>query len=502
MGPNRRTFPFFELPDVVMDLDAEGSPHVRPFEAERDGPLQESIWGYDPIADEVEREARSMKQDMSRDIEAVKSVTRFPFAGIRLSDVDVMAVALMAGSTHLQIEKNSPSPKLDTETYRTSELQKDLDRNGIPKTMRKDVTKVIPFMLHRLQLTFAALKDPSRRRSSGGNDEQELQRGIARCENFAQLKRLSSRIGHPESGIELSSTSVDCLHARLVEFLRSSEGRVTSEDILKFVNNFTINRLSTNKELNRSMTLFGLQLACDLGLLSCILQYLQICLSMEFITNRAEGVTLTRSLIGSALLTALQRGEGTARGTRAQIFTLITGRGSDDLAPQASLFGLATDAHEQKPEIFTLCITLLGELGALRLLVHHWRQRANQLIAIHQLKKTGWQQWQGIDETDDLFVKSFMRCTQLLGGVKDEEISVDLTTITGDIDRDAALDWRNINVVDAVHTRRGSKIPKPSLMNLQSSISVDDVKDAFNKPDMRVSMVCFQELIEKATKRA
>lgn len=492
----------FELPDIVLDLDAEGSSQVRPFDADKDGPLQEARWGYDPIIDEVERDASLMKQAMRRDLNRLKAATQAPFAGTRLSDFDIMAVALMDQSSNLDINNESPAQRFDTKTRRASGLQDDLDRNGIPRAIGRDAIRIIPFMLHRKQLALEALRDSAKRHPSGGSNERDLNSGIAGCKNLAQLRRLYSRIDRPESKVDFSEASIDHVHARLLEFLKSGGEGSTSADILKFVNNVTINRLAANKELNRSMTLFGLQLASDLGLLSSILQYLQICLSMGFITSRDESITLTRSRVGSALLAALQHGETTARGTRQQIFTLLTGRAPDSLAPMPCLFGLIGQDHQQRPDIFKLSARLLGELGALRLLVHHWRQRAHQLGITGQPMESRRQQGHEIEETDTVFVEAFHRCIQLLGGVKADDISVDLTTVTGKVDKDASLDLYNINVVDANLARKGSETPQTPLDSNQKPFSTEDIKDALNKPDMRTSIDCFKRLIERATGNA
>lgn len=486
--PLKRWYPDFELPDVVLDLDAEGSPHVRAFDQSRDGPIQESKWGYDPDLVEVEKEANLMKLAMKRDLNKLKSATEVPFSGLRLSDVDIMAVALMDQPTNLASDSNSPAQRHDTGTRRATKLQSDLDRNGIPRRVAKDATKIIPFMLHRRQLALEALKDPSKRGPYAANDEEDLNFGIASCRDFASLKRLCSRIDRPDSGINFSADATDHVHARLLEFLQSGDEGTSPADILRFINNMTINRLSSNKELNRSMTLFGLQLASDLGLLSCILQYLQICLSTGYLTSQGEGVTLTRSLVAKALLASLERGEGTARGTRQQIFTLLTGRGTDKSKPVPALLDLVTTDHNPEPEIFKLSAGLLGELGALRLLAHQWRQHTQH-------------GQQGNDDVEEVLVQAFSRCSQVLSGAIREKTSVrlDLIKITGDIERDARLDLQTINAVDAIYASRGANISEDSLAGLKEAFSMDSIKDAFKQPDLRAVMGRLHDLIEKAT---
>lgn len=496
--PLKRRFPVFELPDIVLDLDAEGSPHVRPFDAHKDGPFQEAQWGYDPVIDEVKRDASLMKQTMRRDLSRLKAATQVPFSGERLSDLDIMTAALMNQSSNVDPDNDSQSRKLDTFKRRDSRLQNDLIRNGIPKAIGRDATHVIPFMLHRRQLALEAIKDPSKRGPSGGDDESDLNRGIAGCRDLAQLRRLCSRIDRPESGVEFSAASIDHVHAHLLVLLQSGEEGTSAADILKFVNNVTINRLSANKELNRSMTLLGLQLASELSLLSCILQYLQICLSMSFITSRDDSSTLTRSHVGMALLAALQRGEATARGTRQQIFTLLTGRGPSSLPPMPCLFGLVAEDHVQRLEVFKLSARLLGELGALRLLMHHWRQRAQQFGITGQPMESGQQLGHEMQDLDEVFAEAFQRCIQVLSGGQTDDISMDLTTVTGNVEKDAGLDLQNINVMEIVHARRETKGSRPSPESIGKPLHIEEIKDAFNEQDMRTSMGRFQKLIERA----
>lgn len=485
--PLKRWYPDFELPDVVLDLDAEGSPHVRAFTVHKDAPLQESKWCYDPTIDEVDKEANLIKRAMLRELGKLKSATEVPFSGLRLSDVDIMAVALMDQPTNLDPDSNAPAQRHHTGTRRATKLQNDLDRNGIPRRLAKDATKTIPFMLNRRQLALEALTDRSKHARTR---ETDLHYSIAKCRDIASLKRLCSRLDRPDSGINFSADATDHVHARLLDFVQSGEGESSPADILRFINNMTINRLSANKELNRSMTLFGLQLASDLGLLSSILQYLQICLSVGYLTSQGNGVTLTRSLVAKALLAALQRGEGTARGTRQQIFILLTGKGgTDDLEPVPSLLGLVTQDGNPEPEMFKLGARLLGELGALRLLAHQWRQRAQ-----HDQK--------GNDDSEEVLVQAFVRCARVSRGARGVKISVDFTNITGNIEEDARLDLQTINAVDAINALKGSNISEESLVGFEEAFSVDSIKDAFNQPDLRAVMDRLHKLIEKATEKS
>ncbi|KAF3770528.1 hypothetical protein M406DRAFT_354487, partial [Cryphonectria parasitica EP155] len=91
-GSQKKTFPTFELPNLVLDLDAEDSPHVRPFDKKKDGPLQRSQWGYDPAVDEAEEFSRKMTLASKKDLGKLHSVTTSPEKALRrvhISDLDV-----------------------------------------------------------------------------------------------------------------------------------------------------------------------------------------------------------------------------------------------------------------------------------------------------------------------------------------------------------------------------------------------------------------------------
>lgn len=482
-GPTKKSFPVFELPDVVLDLDAEGNPHVRPYEEESDGPSQDSKWGWDPAIPEVEQQARSYLDDMTRDRQLLRHVSSKPFAPESITDHDVMTVALCGKSSVTDLPRHdSPRDAASCRSLELKSLVAALRSNGIPEfIISRDANTVIQFMLHRQQLQTATFEDPSLRAEGEPNDADAFKQSLDQCNQLGSLSRLYSRIDSPLSGFDVGADVIDDVHDGLLRLLRSQDERCTPEHILKFVNNVTIKRMSNNKELNRSMTLFGLQLSSSVGLLPCILQYLQICLSMGFIDEHSEAVSLTRLQVGRSMLAAMERGDAASIGIRQQIFTLLTGRSSEPFLRQPSLFGLAAVNREQRPEVLDLRVTLLGELGALRLLWYQWKQG--------QQART--------------FVRAFRRCAQVLSSAKGGGMGVDTTTATGHVEKDAALDSQTINALGAFHAARGSKVPSASVSGFNEltpkspRTSDDEIEDAFAASNVLQAMRRFKILIDK-----
>lgn len=483
-GPTKQRFPTFQLPDVVLDLDAEDNPHVRPYDQETDGPLQDSQWGYDPIVDEARRQAREENSRLERNSYYLKQAVARPFKSRHMSEHDLMMVTLLGGSSVFDICK-APSLALRSDRRKAS-LWFALGWSGIPLPIVKlEANKVIPFMLQRLRLVADALKDKSRRSPEEADDDDTFKKRLAECKNLYQLRKLCSRIDNASSGIELGADSTNEIYKTLSTFWR--HGVSTAEETLRFVNNMFIKRLTSGKELNRSMALLGVQLSTAIGLLPCILQHLQICLSLGIIDEAIEKTSPARIQIARSILAALERGDVTGRGVREQIFTLTTGRRSTDLPPSRSLLGLFPKDHTEDPAVFNLRVQLLGELGAVRLL---------------------WHQWRGPDY--QVFIMAFRRCAQILASAGAAGSDVNITTVTGDVEKDAALDLRTINALEAIHTAKGSKLPRPYVTSSKEgvlsegsslSLSADDITSAFNQPIMSQAMARLRVLVVKAAKQ-
>lgn len=472
-APRKTNSPTVVLPDVLLDLDAEDSPHVRPFQ-ERDAQTQRSQWGYDPAVDSAVEFVKEMKKLSADGLRKMHEAEEHPSSETHISDHDIMTVALLGGSNVLNMLRKDEAPPGERTIMRRA-----IRKNGIPDPILSlDANRVLPFLLRRQTQASAALRDLAQRaeESTKGRRQYALfKRDVKRCPNLSSLKKLYSHNDSPKSGLDVSADITKLVHECLLSMVQSAEDNSTIEDILKFVNNLTIKSLVADKEIARRMTLFGLQLSSLLGLLPCILQYLEICLSMGFIAHDTEGVAKSRFQATQALLSALKGGDGAARGIRPKIFTMLTGRDTSNSEVQPSLLGLAMEGGGQVSEISELGVRILGELGAVRLLWHH-RSGAD----------------------DELLGQAFLRCAQLLGGVKDGGLKVDFVTTTGEVGRDAVLDFQTVNAIEASYIARHRRLPKPSLSRLEKRISKKEITDVFRQTDLSEAMARFKTLVDVA----
>lgn len=455
--PTKEKFPTFELPDLVLDLDTVDSPYVRTFNS-RDAAQQQEKWSRNRDANELLLRVAKLRKDIVRDGKLMHHQASRPDTLQSISDYDVLAVALIGGESVSSSLKHFSQQGGRSQRYRPITLSS-LRTNGIPeRILAGDANKVISFMLHRQQLARTT-------EDSGGLEA--LESSIRHFKNLSQLRKLCSGRTRASEQIWTSQTSID----HIVHTLRSMPPQ-PPDDVLKFVNNFTIRQLTENADLNASMSLYGLEMASNLNLLSPIVQYLQICLSQGFIGNDDTSAE-TLEAVGRGMLVSLERGQGTARGTRPELFTLLTGRSLASSEPQPALYGLDRLQRQEDARVHLIYARLLAELGALRLLWYAWRQDP--------------------EAVDD---KLFSRCVKVLSNAKGDA-SVDYATVTGDLEKDAYLDLWAIDNLDVYHTSMnstGSSYPS----NVRDRISPIEVKQAYESADIHQAMARLEELISWA----
>lgn len=455
--PTKSKFPTFELPDIVLDLNDEDSPYARPFTS-RDADQQEEKWGANADADELSVRVGKLRKDIARDDKVMHHQASRPNTLQSISDYDVLAVALLGGGAVSSSLKNFRLRDEQSQRFRPITLSS-LRTNGIPeRILAGDANKVIPFMLHRQQLA---------RTTEDAGGVEALLLTMRHFKNLSQLRKLCSGRTKVSEQIWTSSASID----HIVHILRSMPPQPL-EDVLKFVNNFTIRQLTQNIELNASMSLYGLEIASKLNLLSPIVQYLQICLSQGFIHDDNTGTEILEKA-GRGILVALEWGQGRARGTRPELFTILTGQSLASSAPQPALYGLDRIQRPEDARVHLIYVRLLAELGALRLLWHAWRQDPEAVGTI-----------------------PFVRCAQVLSSAAGDA-SVDYATVTGDLEKDAYLDLWAIDNLDAYHTSVTSAKPWYS-SNAEGGILPSEVKQAFfESADIHQVMSRLGELISR-----
>lgn len=477
----RRRRVVFELPDVVLDLDAEDSPYVRPFN-EQDAAQQKAKWGYDPIIPEVEKRVRELDADIIKDGITMRQMLAARHDPFKISDHDVLSVALLGGDVGASSLADGESK--DQGDPRRNALLKSrghaMHANGIPqRILEGDANTIVHFMLHRQKLASASHETASASTESDAKTASDtFQTAVERCKSIVQLERLCSSSllsGHED----ITATSMDHVARRLEKLKTGSGLDQQTSHALKLVNNLTMRRLSANADLSPSMSRLGLVMAANLRLLPAIMQYLHICLSQGFIGN-SQDKSETLGVIGQGILETLEQGDGSARGTRPELFTLVTGRTVAGSAVQPALFGSSVSSRKEDPHTHHIYVQLLGQLGAYRLLWHSWKRGAEERMRHYE----------------PFYYAAFVRCVEVLHNAK-SVVGLDCTTATGDLERDAELDLQAIDALDAHHaSSTSSKVPYTS--HIKSPPSWDEISKVFKSPEIHQAAARVNNLIASA----
>ena len=480
--PLRQTYPTFEFPEVVLDLDAESSPYARSV-SEKDWQREVEKYEVNSAVEYGSQRIAELRQENSKAHELMKNTTKNRFNPWQVSDMDVLSVAL-DGAPRRQSSSDAASPEFNR--VRRDILSRVLHRNGITERITsQDDTKVIHFMNHRQALALDSNPWPA----GYGKDEdvQSLDAALQHYPNFRQMQRLVLRFAQTPFGCWLITKCGE----RISDLCHKAQedGTATSEEILIFLNNLTINLQSRKVDISKALCVGGLRAASAAVQPTAAAHYISLI--------RDPGSVLSAEDIQGALgsfLAALSRdhiekyGLGARADIRSEILTLLTGRSLTSYVPQTSLRATIGNTA-QFGSAYSSYIVLLGELGALRMLWHEWKQ------------------WPGIEggltpqSKVPLFADALIQCATSLqhrGAAFDQE---GYNTITGDIEQDAALDLKCIRSQDTRAFEGTTATPPPSEFLDRDALLEQfrgQVKPTFLKSVNNSSMSRITELVSAA----
>ncbi|KAG8165912.1 hypothetical protein KVR01_004464 [Diaporthe batatas] len=479
----RRSVPAFDLPLVVLDLDAEDSPHVRPFN-KKDAAEQTAKWAHDPILPEVEKRVDQLEEAIVKDRGKMDRMLAARYSPYKISDLDVLSVALCGsdGAVSSQVDRAATAVdqgipgRIPGRDVLLGGRNKALNENGIPqRILAGDANTIIRFMLHRQRQAPAS---PETASASVDVDAPEaFETAVKDCKSLNQLKRLCAHVFAP--GHEaLTPTSMDCIARWFTDGRLKKTSGGHREDSLKFINNLTMRQLSGNTSLSPALSRVGLALAAKMALLPAIIQYLHICLSQGFIGGSIQDKPATLGVISEGILQALDQGDGSARGTRPELFTLLTGRPCAGSTVQPSLFGSSIRSTADDYDTHRFYVQLLGQLGAHRLLWHSWKQSAETEMRQY----TRFYCW------------ALTRCAEVLRDAKNVP-GLDTTTVSADLERDAELDLQAIDALDAYHASSTSSEEPYAFRFGNPFLPIGKAMQALQSPDIHRAVALMNDLI-------
>jgi len=333
-APLRKTFPTFEISDLLLDLDAEGVKGVRSFDDQFDGVPEHDSARIDREFDIVKQRVDDFEANYRHSASKFQTISTDPFNPMHINDVDILSIAL-GGFT-----SSTPNPR----TQYT--LTKVLDSNGAPVTMRLKLRATMEYMLNR-QWQLRNLQPE-------GGDEAQLEEALNACASYIQLERVVTRTMRTQRGCQMLSRLGDKLTERFKTLYRSHNLGTA----LAFLNNLLINLDHHGLRTSSDLYEHGFTISIRCGFMSTAQQYLEKRLN--------NGDPLADDFIADALRMISGRTDHTVQFSLT-LFSLLTGYVPGEKRKLASLRSLV---DRENSLVFSLYIRCLLHLQAFRTMWH------------------------------------------------------------------------------------------------------------------------------------
>lgn len=378
---------FFEMPDLLLDLDAEDSRFVRPVD-EADDLRLERKWDVNPKRLAVQDQLKELQAQISESRRKADDILSNPTNIWRLSPHDILSAALRGTPT--VVDEIHP-PVMTPEASRDSrELALGQDSRLIETLCRENGIPSHALQDNRVLLEWMWLRYKNLRRSMENRSEEPL----SPAQLSDALKDQTSIVGirrlviHSLKSVEVAKTyfprqrgtdngpdvSHEIRNACLRVLSQHPEKGAAHLEILAFVGNLTA-RLSGN---NRSpLTGLALRLSAEAGVVGAISEWLR----RGFADNTWERYHASSTDVAETLKTLIQQlSSGLyAIHDRQLLFQLLTGIEHDSLLNESfrslPLYYLGEQSKVSTDEAYDMYasyIMLLGHLGAVRTLWKEW----------------------------------------------------------------------------------------------------------------------------------
>ncbi|KAI0166447.1 hypothetical protein GGR57DRAFT_26735 [Xylariaceae sp. FL1272] len=386
----------FELSTLLLDLDAEDAPGVRPFDDKIDGVPESAAASKDrqllPVKRRVAKFEEQSRQYQS-DFELLSSTALSPF---QVTELDILSFAILPRQQPAQQEPSSEptpesSPSSSSLAFHATSLQRVFDSNGIPHSVREDRTQANAYLLRRQS-------QYSRLHPIPGEDEdrslQDMMHEIGISKDFLSFQRVVTNALQTQTGTQL-------LFREGSEFYQACnllEKVPNNLDFLALLNGAIMamktHKIPMHKEIYAGA--FWASMRC--GAYETAQHYLDEMIKLGYRLSHGDA---------AAILTALDRSlscpvfsdpdvYAAAAKQRVAMFSLLTGYvPAADREPLSHLFHVSVIAIDtEKPNtiggtLFSCFIRCLIRLGAFRYIWYLFRAEAERQSREGPLKNNG-----------------------------------------------------------------------------------------------------------------
>ncbi|KAI6090450.1 hypothetical protein F4821DRAFT_229371 [Hypoxylon rubiginosum] len=356
-SPLRGNYLTFEASPLVLDLDAEDSPYVRPYDKDVDGkPTSAQSYRFHALWPVRKHVARFENQSRVID-EFWKSTASNKFSVWRITDYDILSVAIDNSSPKEQAQLSSTDPSSSRSNTKGSIMQ----WNGIPYDVRNSHIQTIAYMRRRQQLS-------NRLRPSVG-DEESLNDALLACDQFLLLERLITNVIQTPQGCQLVSNCSKTLG----QACKALAKKTPPTRMLPFLNNLIMNLDSRGLPISNLVFWCAHLSSLQCSVFSTAQKYLKRMHNHNPSFERSQVArtleVLEKSMAPDNLGDAETRPKAHTTHQLLAVYSLLTGRvlGGGELQP--SLADIMLECNRFRMATHLNC---LARLGAFRTLWHIW----------------------------------------------------------------------------------------------------------------------------------
>ncbi|RYP09542.1 hypothetical protein DL764_001227 [Monosporascus ibericus] len=272
----RDTFPTFEAPTLVLDLDAEDNQHVRPFDANKDGVPEEYGAKRSRDMDSMMARIAKFEEESERDDMNFTQVLKNKFNPWRVSELDILSVALLGPPPSRSISSELGFLPESAHGLSPDEITATVfEWNGIQQRVRNSAYKTIPYMLRRQNIS-------ERRR----DERLDLREALKNCRSLADLERVIMPFVQTPTGRALVADQ--CSRIGQTCMVLHSKDPSVAPAILSFLNNLIINLRAQNLQVSQGLEAICVKLSLECGSFIAARRYIEACDNGEFQATKLD----------------------------------------------------------------------------------------------------------------------------------------------------------------------------------------------------------------------
>ncbi|KAJ6446460.1 cell division cycle 37 [Purpureocillium lavendulum] len=442
---------FFSMPDLLLDLDAEGTTGVRPFDEEADERRLKDKWPAEPLKRAaVKARLKQFEEQVYESRRKARQLWSQPTNVWRITPHDLLSAALRGAplaSEPTQPDTPHTPPATGNDTRVLSKLRVE---NGIPPHALDQDERLLRWMLLRQR----SLEHSKETRDEAAPTPSQLVETLRKQSSITEFRRLifqclaaGTSVGSfIDQGRTRPDLSMEIRRACERVLIEHPTPRAARLETLVAIGNLAA-RLST-LGTNVGAPLYGLclKLSAEAGLPEAISEWLHRGYEARIWDTDVESSNDVLSSLSAMNFCVANESQPNVDGIprRQLLFQLLTGIDENDAISPESFRNLvvlylqqgATEHATPAPAAYRSYISLLGNLGAVRTLWKEWRLSAPQARALAEAQNT-----KG-DAVDVAFADAVRHASRVIAA-GDGETSPDLG-----LDECARLDYHAIEMQD------------------------------------------------------